>query len=177
MEDPWLSLGDLFGDSAIASETATGPHSKQSRSRTISSKDKKPSLALKSKESAGYSLQNFVRSVQKFWLQPKLGSGLVQRQKAAKGEVVGKDDYQQVASLSQSSRPNRASEICDRTSSQSIQMEPKPDWIEAHATVMGYVKHPLEQLLAWLDQAMLWLEELCIRVWRWLGQLVAKRTM
>jgi hypothetical protein len=56
-------------------------------------------------------------------------------------------------------------------------MEPKPDWIEAHATVMGYVKHPLEQLLAWLDQAMLWLEELCIRVWRWLGQLVAKRTM
>jgi hypothetical protein len=46
-------------------------------------------------------------------------------------------------------------------------IEPAPDWIETQATPTGYVKHPLERLLEWLDVAMLWLEELVIKVWRW----------
>jgi hypothetical protein len=36
--------------------------------------------------------------------------------------------------------------------------EAKPDWIEISATLLGYEKHPLEQILAWLDRAMLWVE-------------------
>ena len=47
-------------------------------------------------------------------------------------------------------------------------MEAKLDWIETNATVMGYVKHPLEQLLAWLDSLMLWLEEMLLKIWQWL---------
>jgi hypothetical protein len=46
-------------------------------------------------------------------------------------------------------------------------IEAAPDWIETQATPTGYVKHPLEQLLEWLDFAMLWLEELVLKVWRW----------
>ncbi|MEA5578836.1 hypothetical protein [Anabaena sp. UHCC 0451] len=34
----------------------------------------------------------------------------------------------------------------------------KPDWIETTATFLGYEKHPLEQILAWLDHLMLWME-------------------
>ncbi|MBE9059160.1 hypothetical protein [Sphaerospermopsis sp. LEGE 08334] len=34
----------------------------------------------------------------------------------------------------------------------------KPDWIETTATFIGYEKHPLEQILAWLDYIMLWIE-------------------
>jgi hypothetical protein len=46
-------------------------------------------------------------------------------------------------------------------------MEAKPDWIETQATPSGYVKHPLEQVLGWLDSVMLWLEELVVKIWRW----------
>lgn len=33
-----------------------------------------------------------------------------------------------------------------------------PDWIETTATVIEYIEHPLEKLLRWLDQGLLWLE-------------------
>ena len=41
-----------------------------------------------------------------------------------------------------------------------------PDWIETQATSVGYVKHPLETLLGWLDKAMLWFEQQLIKVWQ-----------
>ncbi|MCA1990620.1 MAG: hypothetical protein LDL41_01030 [Coleofasciculus sp. S288] len=47
-------------------------------------------------------------------------------------------------------------------------LDPAPDWIETEASPVGYVKHPLEQILAWLDLTMLWIEELVVKVWRWL---------
>lgn len=47
-------------------------------------------------------------------------------------------------------------------------LEPAPDWIETQATPTGYVKHPLEKLLGWLDVAILWVEEQVIKVWRWM---------
>lgn len=50
-------------------------------------------------------------------------------------------------------------------------IEPSPDWIETKATPTGYVKHPLERVLGWLDRSMLWLEELALKVWRWLRRL------
>ncbi|WP_346291774.1 hypothetical protein [Sphaerothrix gracilis] len=34
-----------------------------------------------------------------------------------------------------------------------------PDWIETTATVIEYIEHPLEKLLRWIDQGLLWLEE------------------
>ena len=45
-------------------------------------------------------------------------------------------------------------------------LDAAPDWIETPATPSGYVKHPLEQLLEWLDSAMLWIEELVMKIWR-----------
>ncbi|HEY9852151.1 MAG TPA: hypothetical protein V6D28_21940 [Leptolyngbyaceae cyanobacterium] len=47
------------------------------------------------------------------------------------------------------------------------------DWIEIQAKPVGYVKHPLEQILEWLDLAMLWLEELLLKVWQQFKQLFA----
>ena len=47
-------------------------------------------------------------------------------------------------------------------------LDPAPDWIETEASPVGYVKHPLEQILGWLDLTMLWIEELVVKVWRWL---------
>lgn len=38
------------------------------------------------------------------------------------------------------------------------QYQLQPDWIETTATFIGYEKHLLEQILAWLDHVMLWME-------------------
>jgi hypothetical protein len=43
-----------------------------------------------------------------------------------------------------------------------------PSWIETEAQLVGYVKHPLEQLLEWLDQGMVWVEVRLGTLWRWL---------
>ncbi|NJL21437.1 MAG: hypothetical protein HC895_12410 [Leptolyngbyaceae cyanobacterium SM1_3_5] len=43
-----------------------------------------------------------------------------------------------------------------------------PAWIETEARLVGYVKHPLEQLLEWLDTGMLWLETTLSTLWHWL---------
>ena len=53
-------------------------------------------------------------------------------------------------------------------------VEAKPNWLEAQATAIGYVKHPLEVILEWLDRAMVWLEEKILIVWQWVKSLWAK---
>jgi len=45
------------------------------------------------------------------------------------------------------------------------------DSIETPATSVGYVKHPLEKILSWLDRLMLWLEEIILLIWRWLRRI------
>ena len=53
-------------------------------------------------------------------------------------------------------------------------LELSADWIDIHATTMGYIKHPLEKILAWLDRIILWLEELVTNIWRWLLKQMSK---
>ncbi|MGD1872893.1 MAG: hypothetical protein ACFB02_07545 [Mastigocoleus sp.] len=48
----------------------------------------------------------------------------------------------------------------------------QPDWIETKAKFVGYNKHPLEQLLEWLDNTMLFLEKISIKVFKFLIQLL-----
>jgi hypothetical protein len=43
------------------------------------------------------------------------------------------------------------------------------DWLEAEVVSTGYVKHPLEQVLEWLDRFILWLEQLLAKLWKNLG--------
>ncbi|MEA5580291.1 hypothetical protein VB620_02930 [Nodularia harveyana UHCC-0300] len=44
------------------------------------------------------------------------------------------------------------------------QLDFQPDWIDVEATVVGYDKHPLEQLLQWLDRLLLWIEQILINI-------------
>jgi hypothetical protein len=41
------------------------------------------------------------------------------------------------------------------------------DYLETEAESMGYIKHPLEQVLEWLDQIMLRLETIAVQLWEW----------
>ncbi|NET55055.1 MAG: hypothetical protein F6K47_02285 [Symploca sp. SIO2E6] len=49
-------------------------------------------------------------------------------------------------------------------------LEPAVDWIDTDASSTGYVKHPLEQILDWVDSTMLKFEEFALKIWRWLWQ-------
>jgi hypothetical protein len=47
-----------------------------------------------------------------------------------------------------------------------------PDpYIETEARLVEYVKHPLERLLQWLDEGMVWLEKRLEEMWQWLQKL------
>ncbi|MDF5727260.1 MAG: hypothetical protein PUP92_04295 [Rhizonema sp. PD38] len=49
-------------------------------------------------------------------------------------------------------------------------VEGKPDWIEIKAKSLGYEKHPLEQVLQWLDRLMVLLEDIFLRIIHFLHQ-------
>jgi hypothetical protein len=151
--DPWLTLTDLFGDpESSKGEPATQHMPESSTSQTMSQLGGKTNPALPSSQSPGYSLLNLLNRFQKRLSQTKQASGLVS------------EDVSLVS----------AGKISNQPRSQSTQLDPAPDWIETDATAMGYVKHPLEQLLEWLDRAMLWLEELLMKVFQWVRSSIAR---
>ncbi|EGK87567.1 hypothetical protein D0A34_06245 [Microcoleus vaginatus PCC 9802] len=44
---------------------------------------------------------------------------------------------------------------------------PEGEYLETKAESMGYIKHPLEQVLEWLDRVMLRLENIAEQLWNW----------
>jgi hypothetical protein len=59
------------------------------------------------------------------------------------------------------------------TNSQETGLEAAPEWIETEARAIGYHKHPLEQILEFLDIFILWLEEKLKKIWYWLRNRLA----
>ena len=43
----------------------------------------------------------------------------------------------------------------------------QPNWLEVKSISIGYIKHPLEEILAWVDVIMTWLETAIAAVWQW----------
>ncbi|MBG1243900.1 hypothetical protein [Nostoc sp. NZL] len=159
-DDPWLTWNDLFGNTEIVAEKPV----------TLS-QSKNPALA--SSLSVGHFSQNNLAVK-----QPKVGSGLVQRKQltsnlASSQKVSGKvaSAKQTRTSISQTKSESRKGEMLKQQLHQSSQVEAQPDWIETKVTSSGYEKHPLEQLLEWVDYAMLWLEERFVKIFRSLRQL------
>ncbi|QSJ14803.1 hypothetical protein JYQ62_23280 [Nostoc sp. UHCC 0702] len=149
--DPWLNWDDLFGNSqTIAQMPITSSSSKKS--------------ALASSPSTKLSPKN------KLPVQPpKAGSGLVQRKKTSQNITPTQNTSKKVTSANSESREG---EVSQQQFSQNSKVEAKPDWIEIKATSMGYVKHPLEQVLEWLDSAMLWLEKMFVNIFHFLQGLL-----
>ncbi|MBD2603504.1 hypothetical protein H6G81_02900 [Scytonema hofmannii FACHB-248] len=159
--DPWLSWDDLFGDfEPIDQETR--PTKNQ---------------ALPGSQSPGY-LQNWLNSYQNIPKKP--ASKLVKRQKPttdltrtekASGKLLNRKSTESKISHVRTSK----GELAQKQRSQTTEIEAKPDWIETKATSVEYEKHPLERILAWLDAALLCLEEKFVRLFQllqqfWLGK-------
>ncbi|MEH1903532.1 MAG: hypothetical protein V7L04_19515 [Nostoc sp.] len=159
-DDSWLTWGDLFGDTETVVDKPV----------TLS-QTKNPALA--PSLSVGHSPQKNL-SVK----QPKVGAGLVQRKQptsnlASSQKTSGKvsSRKQTQASISQTKSESGKGEILQEQFHQSSQVEAQPDWIETKVTSTGYEKHPLEQLLEWLDYVMLWLEKRFVKIFQLLRQM------
>ncbi|MBE9184642.1 hypothetical protein IQ270_07885 [Microcoleus sp. LEGE 07076] len=50
---------------------------------------------------------------------------------------------------------------------QSATVSPEDEYLETKAESMGYIKHPLEQVLEWLDLLMVRLENILEQLWNW----------
>jgi hypothetical protein len=158
--DPWLTWNDLFGDTEnVAEKSVRG------------SQVQNPALA------ASLSVGHFPQKNLTV-KQPKIGSGLVQRKQATSNLASSQKTSGKIASAKQTQvhtsltkRKIRKGEILQQQFPQSSQVEAQPDWIETKATSTGYEKHPLEQILEWVDYAMLWLEERFVRIFQSLRQL------
>ncbi|MCC5613872.1 hypothetical protein LC605_02015 [Nostoc sp. CHAB 5836] len=158
--DPWLTWNDLFGDTKTVADKPV----------TLS---KRTNPAFGSSLSVGHFSQKNL-SVK----QPQVKSGLVQRKQptsnvASIQKIAGKiaSAKQTRTSISQTKSGSPKGEILQQQFQKSSQVEAQPDWIETKATSTGYEKHPLEQLLEWLDYIMLWLEERFVNIFQSLRQL------
>ncbi|MHC5772930.1 hypothetical protein [Nostoc sp.] len=159
-DDPWLTWGDLFGDTETVVDKPVTLSQNENPALT-------PSLSVEHFPQKNLSVK-----------QPKVKSGLVGRKQptsnlASSQKTSGKvaSTKQTQAGISQTKSESRKGEIWQQQFHQSSQVEAQPDWIETKATSTGYEKHPLEQLLEWLDYVMLWLEKRFVRIFQWLRQL------
>ena len=140
---PWLSWGDLFGEFKEVADQIKNPAFKASQSPRYSPKI--------------YNYQNVVTKPASVVKQQKPTTDLKSTQKTSKK-----------AQISQLGK--NIGEIAPKQRFQTTEIEAQPDWIETKATSIGYEKHPLEQILAWLDAALLWLEEMFVRLFKSLQQ-------
>jgi hypothetical protein len=155
--DPWLTLDDLFGESELLGKSTLEQQNASTLTQLTGNTNLIPSNSTK------HSLGNLRDRL--LQLPPsKQVSGRVLGQKTTKSRRREADKQ---LSPKSAGYP-RASQISNQSSTQNTQVEAKPDWIETNATAIGYVKHPLEKILEWLDHVILWLEEMLVRV---LGRL------
>lgn len=178
LADPWLTMSDLFGSEVVEQSlilehptNSTGSYLPEDKNLT------------QSQEINKYSLQNLLNR----WrhLTQKVGSknltSLSVKSPQAATNLTKINQQKTSAQLNQNSNSYTKRQATIATNSpgsnlsSSVATKPpkrpeQSDWIETNATTMGYVKHPLEQLLEWLDLAILWVENIFVKFWHWLQQ-------
>ncbi len=130
--DPWLSLGDLFG------ETKQNPEIASLNQNQVAVGTNAPHHEVSPEKP---------RLIWEFWTN---------RLSISHYSIHPPDSQTEIDELTQ--------EFSQVQLRQNYGFEPEPDWIEITATLLGYEKHPLEQLLAWLDQAIFWVENLFLNI-------------
>ena len=204
LADPWLTARDLFGSvtqettgdrsvttfalPANPSTDYTFPQDR-GRLRQFLSKIRAPKGIIKQQQTTpdGSSDKGLRQSNSQFIklpnrasesILPPLSRGVGGSESLASG-IRRIESRAKSAEISRTSKGKQSLRKTDpsnisTSATQNSSMQPTPDWIETPATLMGYVKHPLEQILAWLDRAMLWLEEVFLKFWQSLHKLWRK---
>jgi hypothetical protein len=144
-EDPWLTWEDLY----LSERSRSTVKSKMPIQSTPSPSLSAATMPRKPNDSAANKIKKDIerqkaRSIQPI---PRKSSKLVKKTLSTSNIVSQKKVDRQNSSL----QTNR-------------------DYLETEAKPVGYVKHPLEQILVWLDKTILWLEELFLAIVRWLNR-------
>ncbi|GAA6618652.1 hypothetical protein [Scytonema sp. NUACC26] len=140
---PWLTIDDLFNNSSQVKEVDNEPQlSARSNTNFILPDDLSYHQKL---------LHYFQSKTSK--LKQILGS--VNRQKS-----IVANSHSQITELDNQKTKEEAIQFYRQT----YAIEAKPDWIETSATTIGYVKHPLELILEWLDRTILWIERIVVNI-------------
>ncbi|WP_414624269.1 hypothetical protein [Calothrix sp. CCY 0018] len=170
-QDNWLSNADLFGNGF----PQLNPRNRTSNKLEASKQQLNPSTNIKNS-----SEKLFGRFQMPNWrtLRLKEKAGLVQPQKGILNEQdasITSQNAQKIAINSTSELQSRSKrEIAANQTNESTEIEAKPEWIETKAEIVGYQKHPLEQVLTWIDNTMLKIEEAIAKFAKALQQLWRK---
>ncbi|MBW4631382.1 MAG: hypothetical protein KME30_05620 [Iphinoe sp. HA4291-MV1] len=146
--DPWLTMNDLFGNLQEVTEVVN-----EQQLLVTSSQSTKSSLL------TGQEDNQTTR-------QPDKEKKRTRRiGKTTKSSLFSSDSQliTHHSPLSHSERKDDQGKIFHQQR-KTTQVEAKPDWIETQAQTIGYEKHPVEQVLEWLDRVMLWLEDMFVKI-------------
>lgn len=69
--------------------------------------------------------------------------------------------------LAKISTNKTSSEISPQAQTANPKPKHQPNWLEVKSISIGYIKHPLEEILAWVDMIMSWLEIAIVRIGQW----------
>jgi hypothetical protein len=145
IDDPWLTLDDLFVE--LPSTTPENPiPAHQGKNPRLPSKKANPRL-LKEYTPGG------------LVTQPKSSHLAISSRKS--GKITSPKPNPSKISVFD----NRSNNNIDNEVEFTTQPE-KTDFIEIKASTVGYDKHPLELALEWLDSLMLWLEDKFVKIIR-----------
>ncbi|BAZ66983.1 MAG: hypothetical protein KME28_14935 [Pelatocladus maniniholoensis HA4357-MV3] len=158
--DLWLSESDIFGDVQIIGKSLDNSN----QTNPLVSNSPISNSVFPSNQTARYPLQTLIHRLQSFTLQSK--ERLVQKQNPVTDLTSTQTTFQKISIATQT-----VFAISQQQHQQTTEVEAKPDWIEIKAKTIGYDKHPLEQILGWLDSTMLWLEEMMVRIFKLLQRL------
>ncbi|MBD2385567.1 hypothetical protein [Cylindrospermum sp. FACHB-282] len=165
--DPWLTLNDLFGDAEASPDEVIIPFS--SINQAIASS---PSAENSPPDDLNHSAQDLLQNL-------KSGLGFFEGKKLTQNRGSNPKKSAKVPAnkkttsrISQGGSEKNKRELYQMQVRQNTQVEAQPDWIETTATLLGYEKHPLEVLLAWLDRAMLWLEQIFVNIFQFFQGLL-----
>jgi len=163
---PWLTADDLFGNSQeTPPEEGKAQTSKNSPWLTLNdlfgNSQETPTEKEKAQKSdntpytSKKSPQNWFKGYQQLVKEPEPDIELVKEQPPSINIAF----------------PSTSSELDTTTNNQ---LETNPDFIETSAKMVGYTQHPLETILEWLDNGMLWLEEKIITAFNFIQNLWRK---
>jgi hypothetical protein len=165
--DPWLSWTDLFAEpplteiSSSKPQTKHLPESKSTSPRKLSPKTA-PRLSFSDESDPPQSAWSLVKGFFGWEESSELPKNLAS---ASSSQVESSENSGDLAPESR-----KQGELIVNTSNS---IEYNSNWIEAEASSKGYVKHPLQKVLEWLDKIALSIEKLLERIYlkvkKWLG--------
>ncbi|NMF67306.1 hypothetical protein [Brasilonema octagenarum] len=181
--DPWLTMDDLFGDLHEVTEVVNEQQflvtsSESPKSALPASPDVKissPKSSLPASPDVKITRQIHLKYLSVLSQAKELIQNSKSALQASYANKIWKSSSSSHSPIFQSETQSnlikdKKGEILYQQQ-QTTQVEAKPDWIEAQAQTIGYEKHPLEQVLEWLDQIMLWLEDIFVRIGLFLRRL------